>query len=97
MKFPTQHRPGLPLLVVLALAHCTLLACAVTSGRDDVPPEIAERVNPVELEDSDANPDNTIPPHSVLTEDLIDEPGEATREALDLVLEHFRSRLLESS
>jgi mono/diheme cytochrome c family protein len=53
MKFPTQDRPGLPLLVVLALAHCTLLACAATSGRDDVPPEIAERVNPVELEDSE--------------------------------------------
>ena len=32
--------------------------------------------------------------HSVLTEDLKDEPGQPTREALEQVLEHFRSRLL---
>ena len=34
--------------------------------------------------------------HSVLTEELVDEPGHPTREALDLVLEHFRSRLLRT-
>jgi len=33
-------------------------------------------------------------PHSVLTEHLIDEPGQRTRDALDLVLELFRKRLL---
>jgi dienelactone hydrolase len=32
--------------------------------------------------------------HSVLTEDLIDEPGECTRAALDRVLAFFRQRLL---
>lgn len=48
----------------------------------------------VELDDEDANPDAPVPPHSVLTEHLIDEPGEPTRAALDQVLEHFRTRLL---
>jgi dienelactone hydrolase len=32
--------------------------------------------------------------HSVLTEDFVDEPGHPTRDALDRVLELFRSRLL---
>ena len=32
--------------------------------------------------------------HSVLTEDLVDEPGHPTRQALDMVLDHFRTRLL---
>lgn len=48
----------------------------------------------VELEDADANPDARLPPHSVVTEHLIDEPGQATRAALDQVLELFRTRLL---
>ncbi|MEU8529131.1 MULTISPECIES: dienelactone hydrolase family protein [Streptomyces] len=48
----------------------------------------------VELDDSAANPDGLLPPHSVLTEHLVDEPGEPTRQALDQVLEHFRQRLL---
>lgn len=48
----------------------------------------------VELEDADANPEAAMAPHSVLTEHLIDEPGSATRAALDQVLELFRSRLL---
>jgi dienelactone hydrolase len=48
----------------------------------------------VELDDDDANPDSTMPPHSVLTEHLIDAPGQRTRQALDQVLELFRSRLL---
>jgi dienelactone hydrolase len=48
----------------------------------------------VELDDADANPDATLPPHSVLTEHLIDEPGQRTRAALDQVLELFRTQLL---
>jgi dienelactone hydrolase len=48
----------------------------------------------VELEDSDANPAATLPAHSVLTEHLINEPGQPTRKALELVLDHFRKRLL---
>ncbi|MEU6313205.1 dienelactone hydrolase family protein [Streptomyces sp. NPDC047014] len=49
----------------------------------------------VELDDSAANPDAALAPHSVLTEHLIDAPGQPTREALDTVLALFRTRLLE--
>jgi dienelactone hydrolase len=48
----------------------------------------------VELEDEDANPEGAMSPHSVLTEHLIDEPGQPTRVALDQVLDLFRTRLL---
>jgi dienelactone hydrolase len=48
----------------------------------------------VELDESDANPDSALPPHSVLTEHLIDEPGQRTRAALVQVLELFRTQLL---
>jgi dienelactone hydrolase len=48
----------------------------------------------VELDDSSANPEAMMKPHSVLTEHLIDEPGQPTRAALDQVLELFRTRLL---
>jgi dienelactone hydrolase len=48
----------------------------------------------VELDDDCANPEAALKPHSVLTEHLIDEPGEPTRDALDQVLDLFRSRLL---
>jgi len=48
----------------------------------------------VELEDDCANPDAQLWPHSVVTEHLIDEPGQPTRAALDQVLDLFRTRLL---
>ena len=48
----------------------------------------------VELEDSCANPEAAMSPHSVVTEHLIDEPGQPTREALDRVLDLFRDKLL---
>jgi dienelactone hydrolase len=48
----------------------------------------------IELDDDAANPDAAVPPHSVVTEHLVDEPGEPTRDALDTVLELFRERLL---
>ncbi|MEO6469768.1 MAG: dienelactone hydrolase family protein [Acidimicrobiia bacterium] len=49
----------------------------------------------VELTQADGNPAGPLPRHhSVLTGDLIDEPGEPTRAALDQVLELFRSKLL---
>ncbi|HEX6421972.1 MAG TPA: dienelactone hydrolase family protein [Acidimicrobiales bacterium] len=48
----------------------------------------------VELDDASANPDGAGRPHSVLTEHLIDEPGEPTRAALDRVLDLFRAKLL---
>jgi dienelactone hydrolase len=57
--------------------------------------ELGEAFTAVELDDSAANPDAVLPPHSVLTEHLIDEPGEPTRAALDEVLDLFRTRLLE--
>ncbi|MFT4085777.1 MAG: dienelactone hydrolase family protein [Gordonia sp. (in: high G+C Gram-positive bacteria)] len=47
----------------------------------------------VELPDSAANPDALIPPHSVLTEHLIDEPGQPTRDTLDQVLDFFAEKL----
>ncbi len=56
--------------------------------------ELGDAFIGVELEDADANPDATIPPHSVLTEHLIDEPGQPTRVALDQVLDFFRERLI---
>ena len=56
--------------------------------------ELGDAFIGVELEDADANPDAAMKPHSVLTEHLIDEPGTATRAALDQVLDLFRTRLL---
>ena len=51
----------------------------------------------VELEDSEAGADTPTPPHSVVTRNLVDEPGEPTRAALDQVLDLFRTRLLTTS
>lgn len=48
----------------------------------------------IEIDDDDANPDAAMTPHSVLTEHLIDEPGQPTRIALDRVLDLFRAKLL---
>lgn len=47
----------------------------------------------VELPDSCANPDGRLPPHSVLTEHLIDEPGEKTHDTLVAVLDFFAAKL----
>jgi dienelactone hydrolase len=49
----------------------------------------------VELDSSPGNPGgHRKGAHSVLTEDLVDEPGSPTRDALDQVLQLFRDRLL---
>lgn len=56
--------------------------------------ELGDAFIAVELEDEDANPEGFLPPHSVLTEHLIDEPGTRTRQALDDVLDLFRAKLL---
>jgi dienelactone hydrolase len=52
----------------------------------------------VEIDSSKGNADG-IPPraHSVLTENLVDEPGNPTRDALERVLDLFRRKLLEPS
>lgn len=48
----------------------------------------------VELPDSAANPDATLPqPHSVLTEHLIDEPGQPTHDARERVLDFLADKL----
>ncbi|WP_078889605.1 dienelactone hydrolase family protein [Streptomyces sp. NRRL S-1813] len=57
--------------------------------------ELGAAFTAVELDDSTANPHAALPPHSVLTEHLIDEPGQPTRAALDEVLDLFRTRLLD--
>ncbi|MGW8552810.1 dienelactone hydrolase family protein [Streptomyces tubercidicus] len=56
--------------------------------------ELGAAFTAVELDDSDANPHPVSPPHSVLTDHLIDAPGQPTRAALDEVLDLFRTRLL---
>ncbi len=56
--------------------------------------ELGSAFRAIELEEDAANPASKMPAHSVVTEHLIDEPGQPTREALDEVLELFRSRLL---
>jgi dienelactone hydrolase len=51
----------------------------------------------VELDASTAHPDSPMSkPHSVLTRDLIDLPGQPTHDALQLVLRMLRERLLAS-
>ncbi len=56
--------------------------------------ELGTGFRAIELGKEDANPDADGPAHSVVTEHLIDEPGTKTRDAVDEVLELFRSRLL---
>jgi hypothetical protein len=58
--------------------------------------QLGEAFVAVELADESANPDAFGKPHSVLTEHLIDEPGQPTRDALDQVLALFRSRLVDA-
>lgn len=48
----------------------------------------------IEYDDEDANPDGLLPPHSTLTEHLVDRPGSATRAGLEQVLDLMRRRLL---
>jgi dienelactone hydrolase len=57
--------------------------------------ELGDAFVAVELPGDAANPDVPAPAHSVLTEHLIDEPGQPTRDALDQVLDLFRARLVE--
>lgn len=72
-------------------------------GDPFVPPErfafLRERLGDgfvaVELRQEDGHPDAPLSKHhSVLTGDLIDEPGQPTRAALDTVLDLFRTKLL---
>ena len=56
--------------------------------------ELGDAFVAVELDDASGNAKAAMPPHLLVTEHLIDEPGQPTRAALDQVLELFRSRLL---
>ncbi|MFE7743545.1 dienelactone hydrolase family protein [Nocardia sp. NPDC057455] len=56
--------------------------------------QLGDAFTAIELDDADANPNAVLSPHSVLTEHLIDEPGQPTRAALDRVLDFLRERLL---
>jgi dienelactone hydrolase len=57
--------------------------------------ELGDNFVAVEIDSSQDNPHgNPKRAHSVLTEHLVDEPGHPTRDALDKVLELFRTRLL---
>jgi dienelactone hydrolase len=59
---------------------------------------LGDRFVGVEIDSSKGNPHgNPRIAHSVLTEHLVDEPGHPTRDALEQVLELFRSRLLQPS
>jgi dienelactone hydrolase len=58
--------------------------------------ELGDAFVAVELEDADANPEGMMKPHSVLTEHFVDEPGSATYQALDRVLDLFRTKLAGS-
>jgi dienelactone hydrolase len=57
--------------------------------------ELGDRFVGVEIDSSKGNPyGHRSAAHSVLTEDLQDEPGTPTRDALDQVLDLFRKKLL---
>lgn len=59
--------------------------------------ELGDSFIGIELEDADAYNPGPMWPHSVLTENLKDEPGEPTRDALEQVIDLFRRKLLVSS
>ena len=57
--------------------------------------QLGEGFIAVQIPQANRHPDGFLPhAHSVLTNDLIDEPGEPTRNALDQVLALFREKLL---
>lgn len=59
--------------------------------------ELGDRFVGVEIDSSPGNPwGHRWLAHSVLTEDLVDEPGQPTHDALEQVLALFRDRLLPS-
>lgn len=59
--------------------------------------ELGDAFVGVELPDDAGNPASRIPPHSVLTEHLIDEPGQPTRDTLDQVIDFFVTKLGSSA
>jgi dienelactone hydrolase len=68
----------------------------VTEARfDHLRDALGDRFVAVEIDSSKGNPHgHPSSAHSVLTEHLVDEPGQPTRDALEQVLDLFRTRLL---
>lgn len=67
---------------------------------DTLRTEFGSAFTGVELPDACANPDSPLvragrPPHSVFTGDLIDAPGERTRQAADEVMAFFKAKLID--
>jgi dienelactone hydrolase len=57
--------------------------------------ELGERFEAIEIDSAASRPSkNPLGPHSVLTEDLIDQEGHPTLQARDRVLQFFRERLI---
>ena len=56
--------------------------------------EFGDAIETIELADRFANPKGPPPPHSVLTNHLIDEHGQPTREALERTLGFLREQLI---
>jgi dienelactone hydrolase len=90
--------------VKCAAEDLTVLGLRFTGDRA-VPParfqrlrdELGDRFVAVEIDSSKGNPyGNPTTAHSVLTENLIDEEGSPTRDALEQVLDLYRTRLLSS-
>jgi hypothetical protein len=74
---------------------CTAERVRHARGTADSRQELGDHFVAVEIDSSPGNPDGyRTAAHSVLTEDLKDEPGTMTRAALDQVLDLFRSKLL---
>ena len=59
--------------------------------------EFGEAFEGIEIDPKHANPAGPKPPHSVVTNHLIDKEGEPTRAALDRVLSFFREQLDKSA
>ena len=60
--------------------------------------ELGDHFIGIQIDGRHANPANRpIPPHSVVTADLVDEPGEPTWEARERVVQLFREQLLANA
>jgi dienelactone hydrolase len=83
-----------PDLTVLGMRFTGDVACPAERF-ERLREELGDNFDGIEIDSSPGNPHGIRPrAHSVLTEDLVDEPDHPTRQALDRVLELLRGRLL---
>lgn len=96
-------RPDTDAMVAACAANDVTVLGLRFTGDKLSPPErfatlrelLGDRFVGVEIDSSPGNPHgHRRAAHSVLTDDLVDEPGSPTRDALDQVLDLFRERLL---